>query len=240
MKDSSIETISLEKSINAVILASGRGSNAKALLEYCRTSENLNANIPWDIKLIVTDNHDAGVIQVANDFDIPVIVLPFPKVNKEDRDQRRQKYSTELAAQIKRFDDSITFAICAGFMKIVTVDFLNAFKEPNLNLYRVINIHPSLLPSFPGANAYRDAFEYGVSISGATTHFVDEKVDHGPIIDQSSFKRVGEDTLESFKVRGLEQEYPLFVNTLKLIQNNKLRFINQPDNQRLVINVLRD
>lgn len=240
MKDSSIATISLEKTINAVILASGRGSNAKALLDYCHSSENLNSNFKWQVNLIVSDNRDAGVLNIANDYNIPTLIVPYPKGGKGNREIRRQNYSRELSQQITDLCPDISFAICAGFMKILTKEFLSVFEDKTLPIYRVINIHPSLLPSFPGANAYKDAYEYGVTISGATTHFVDEKVDHGPIIDQVCFERDCDDSLDQFKGKGLKLEHPLFVNTLKLIQNNKLRFLKQSDSERLIIKVLKD
>jgi phosphoribosylglycinamide formyltransferase-1 len=240
LKDSFIETISLSNPINAVLLASGRGSNAKALLEYCRSEENLKSQNPWNICLIITDNPNAGIISIAKDFGVHCEVVEYPKGTKENAVERREQYSASLIKTLKINEAEITFAICAGFMKILTSSFLDYFKESHIELSRVINIHPSLLPSFPGAHAYEDAFAYGVAVSGATTHFVDEKIDNGPIIAQSIFNRSPSDTLGSFKAKGLSQEHPLFVKTLKIIQNNKLRFIEQPQNSRLVVQIIED
>lgn len=225
MKDSFIEQISLNKSINAVILASGRGSNARALMEYCQTSENQNAKNSWKICGVISDNPAAGVLQLAENLGIKAIALNYPKGTKEDIQARRNQYSIDLANRIKGMSEKIDFVICAGFMKILTKDFLDQFKDPSLPLYRVINIHPSLLPSFTGANGYADAFQYGVKYSGVTTHFVDEQVDHGPILLQDVFPRHADDTLDQFKARGLQREHQLYIKTLKVIQNNRLRFV---------------
>lgn len=224
-------------------MASGRGSNARALIEYCSSLENLNNEIKWNICAVISDRPNAGVLEIATDLGVKSVSLPYPKGQAANAVERRTKYSNELANKIKQIGEELShpidFVICAGFMKILTRDFLVCFKDPKLPFYRVLNIHPSLLPAFAGANAYEDAFHYGVKVSGATTHFVDEQVDHGPIILQQYFERKADDTIEDFKSRGLSVEHPLFIKTLKNIQNNKLRFISS-DNERLFVKVLED
>jgi phosphoribosylglycinamide formyltransferase-1 len=91
-----------------------------------------------------------------------------------------------------------------------------------LKLNRVVNIHPSLLPSFPGKNGYGDAFDYGVKVSGVTVHFVDDGIDTGPILLQESFVRDSNDTLESFKTKGLELEHLIYPKALDMIMNDQI------------------
>jgi folate-dependent phosphoribosylglycinamide formyltransferase PurN len=110
----------------------------------------------------------------------------------------------------------IDYVVLCGYMRILSPLFLQPFKDPQ-GFYRVINIHPSYLPSFPGADAYGDAFAAGVTESGITIHLVDEQVDHGPILAQEKFVRLPEDTLETFKARGLAVEHRLYPATLQNI-----------------------
>ncbi|MGB0452454.1 MAG: formyltransferase family protein, partial [Bacteriovoracaceae bacterium] len=117
----------------------------------------------------------------------------------------------------------VDYILCAGFMKILSKKFLEYFQSEDHKIYKVVNIHPSLLPSFPGKNGYGDAFHYGVKVAGVTTHFVDEKIDNGPILYQESFKRLDSDDLESFTSRGLSVEYELYKKTIQVLQNNNFK-----------------
>jgi phosphoribosylglycinamide formyltransferase-1 len=120
---------------------------------------------------------------------------------------------------------SFDYIILAGYMRILSPKFLNHFRDPR-GFFRVINIHPSLLPAFPGKCAYEDAFNYGVKISGITVHLVDEQVDHGAILAQQSFPRLPDDTLETFKARGLAVEHALYPAVLREISNNGIKMDN--------------
>jgi folate-dependent phosphoribosylglycinamide formyltransferase PurN len=107
-------------------------------------------------------------------------------------------------------------------MRVLTPLFLNAFKHPD-GYFRVINIHPSLLPDFPGASGYEDAFAAGVPESGITVHLVDEHVDHGPILAQARFQREPGDTIETFKARGLALEHQLFPRVLQQVSKEGIK-----------------
>ena len=113
------------------------------------------------------------------------------------------------------------WALLAGYMRLMTPLLLNHFKRED-GLYQMINIHPSLLPSFAGVDGYGDAFRYGVKVSGCTVHLVDEGMDSGPILLQDVFKRESKDTLESFKSRGMALEYEVYAKALKHLNDDTL------------------
>lgn len=173
------------------VLASGRGSNLQALIENVE-----NGFIPAEIALVVSDKAEAPALNRASQHGIE-------RAEFTDKDfPGREIFDRELAGFIKA--KNIDLICLAGFMRILGTDFVGAF--PN----GIINIHPSLLPSFPGLNAQRQALEYGVKYSGCTVHFVDEGMDTGPIIGQRAVPVFENDTVESLSGRILEQEHQLY------------------------------
>jgi phosphoribosylglycinamide formyltransferase-1 len=131
----------------------------------------------------------------------------------------RREHELRLLAELDKY--KVDFVVLAGYMRILSSTFLRRFSDSR-GFYRVINIHPSLLPAFPGKSAYEDAFDSGVEVSGVTIHFVDEKVDHGPILAQESFPRLANDTLNTFTSRGLALEHTLYPRTLQMLVEGKL------------------
>lgn len=234
MKDNFIEKILQKTKINAVILASGRGSNARALFEYIASDDNLKSSHSWNLNGILSDNENAPVLQFAKENNIPSFYIPYSKDKNIPLSDRRKDHNHRLIEKIKSLNTEIDFVFCAGYMKVLTKDFLDFFHDKEDDVYRVINIHPSLLPSFPGVNGYRDAFNYGVKKSGVTVHFVDEKIDHGTIIDQAVFERMDDDDLNSFSARGLEKEHILYVDVIKKLQNNKYLIKNTENNRKYI------
>ncbi len=152
-----------------VFLASGRGSNFEAVLESLQKGKILG--IP---SFLVTDNPNAQAIGIASRFQVPVKVLDYKSYAK------KEEYHLDLLRTLKEISPDLIVA--CGYMRILKPEIIRAF--PN----RIINIHPSLLPAFPGLNSQKQAFEYGVKITGCTAHFVDEGVDSGPIILQGVVK----------------------------------------------------
>jgi formyltetrahydrofolate-dependent phosphoribosylglycinamide formyltransferase len=118
------------------------------------------------------------------------------------------------------------YIVLAGYMRVLSPAFLKHYRDEN-GFFRVINIHPSMLPAFPGKNAYEDAFAAGATESGITVHLVDEEVDHGPILAQRAFPRLTDDTLETFKARGLALEHELFPQVLQKLAKNGLSAITK-------------
>ncbi len=175
--------------ICAAILASGNGSNAENILRHARTYPS-KISIP----LVITNNPDAYVITRARNLGVPCEVIP----------RGSSKHMQEGRILKALVENGITHIFLAGYMQILGQHFIDAFPD------RIVNIHPSLLPAFPGRDAYSEAFNANVPESGVTLHYVDEGVDTGPIIAQKKFPRLPDDTLETFRARGLQLEYEIY------------------------------
>jgi phosphoribosylglycinamide formyltransferase-1 len=180
------------------VLASGRGSNFKAIAQK---AENV------EIVLLVVDKSDAKAIEIAKDLNIPYKVIDRKILNKED-------FEREIINILDSYN--VELVVLAGFMRILGTEFVEHFK------WRVMNIHPSLLPSFPGLHAQKQALEYGVKISGCTVHFVDAGTDTGPIILQSAVCVLEDDTEESLSSRILEEEHKIYPFAVSLFAQNRL------------------
>jgi phosphoribosylglycinamide formyltransferase-1 len=189
-------------SLSIAIFVSGRGSNMKAILDA-----KARGQLAADIAVVVSNNPDAPALEIAKQHGIATIAISHRGLT---RDEHEEKLLAALAPL------KIDFVVLAGYMRILTSKFLQAFRHAD-GYFRVINIHPSLLPAFPGAAGYDEAFAYGVRLSGITVHLVDEQVDHGPILAQECFPRFEDDTLETFKARGLELEHQLYPAVLQRI-----------------------
>lgn len=173
------------------VLASGRGSNLQALIDAVE-----QGYIPAQLAVVVSDKPEAPALERASRHGIETAVFlgsAFPD---------RKSFDAELAGFLK--GKEVDLVCLAGFMRILGADFVRVF--PN----RIINIHPSLLPAFPGLNAQKQALDYGVKFSGCTVHFVDEGMDTGPIIGQRVVPVLEGDTVESLSARILEQEHQLY------------------------------
>ena len=188
------------------VFASGRGSNFKALAERCQ-----DAAFSCVVACLVTDDPSAPAVAVARDFQIPVHVI--------DAGPRRGRLRPGAEADIVRHcrDENVQLIVLAGFMRILEGDVLSEFAG------RVINIHPSLLPSFKGLNAQRQAFEHGVKLAGCTVHFVDTSLDGGPIILQSAVAVRDDDDVDSLRARILSEEHRIVARAADLFARGRLR-----------------
>lgn len=198
-------------SLQLVIFVSGRGSNMEAILQSIRDGE-LDASVG----LVFSNDPNAKALATAREFGIKTASIANSGLS-------RSEHETKVRELLRAH--SFDYIILAGYMRILSPQFLNHFKDPR-GFFRVINIHPSLLPAFPGKSAYEDAFNYGVKVSGITIHLVDEQVDHGAILAQQSFRRLDDDTLETFKARGLAVEHALYPAVLREISNNGISVKN--------------
>lgn len=189
------------------ILISGRGTNMEAI---CR--HTMKGDIDADIVMVCSDNCSAPGLETASRMGYETIVIPYNSKKRSDAEK-------ELIEILVR--NRIDWIVLAGFMKILSPLFVSRFSG------RIVNIHPSLLPSFPGSNSIEDAWSYGVRITGVTIHIVDEKVDHGPILAQKSVHVMDDDTLEDLEKKIHEVEHELYWKTLKSLFQNKLRFFNR-------------
>jgi len=187
--------------LRVVLFASGRGSNAQVLMELSKKLTNFH------IVAVATDHSNAPVVHKANEYGIDVII------NEKVKGQSKLEYEALWVEKLSELSHHM--GLLCGYMKILGPTFLNYYWCSNQSIYKLINIHPSLLPAYPGLDAYRRAFENRDSISGVTLHLVDEEVDSGAILMQESFERVDDEAFESFEQRGLKLEHILFP---KLIQ----------------------
>ena len=197
----------MQKKINCIILASGNGSNALNLIRvfHIDTKEHKNAVCGINISAVVSNIENAPVIEKVRLAapDIPVFFLPYASVSE------RENFEKELENIIKRFN--INCIILAGFMRILSKEFVSKFHK------KIINIHPSLLPSFKGKDAIKSAFDYGVKYTGVTVHYVTPEVDAGPVICQEVVKIEDTDTVESLELKIHDIEHKIYPAALKKI-----------------------
>lgn len=190
--------------LNLIILISGRGSNLKAIIDSIE-SKKLQAKI----LCVISDNPNAYGLNIAKEHGIETIVLDYKKFSS------KADYEKKLLEILKQKNPDL---IClAGYMRIVGKEIVSAFKN------KIINIHPALLPSFPGLHAQKQAIDYGVKVSGCTVHFVDEGCDTGPIILQKVVKVDENDDEESLSKKILEQEHIAYSEAISLIAQNRVR-----------------
>jgi len=190
---------------NIAIFASGRGSNFLAIAKAIKSGRLRKANLAF----LLCDNPDAPFINKAKKLKIKVVLIkPEAHTVKEDFENKVIRYLRE---------NKIKLIVLAGFMRILSRKFVAAYRN------KIINIHPSLLPAFKGKEGIKDAYEYGVKVTGVTVHFVDEKMDHGPIIMQREVRIEGRDTLPSLENKIHKIEHQLYPKAIELLIDNKLR-----------------
>jgi phosphoribosylglycinamide formyltransferase-1 len=186
-----------------VVLASGRGSNFQAIIDAIDRGE-----VPARCTGLVTDNPAAYAISRAEKANIPAFIVDYSKLPS------RESYEEELLRVL--FDLSADLYVLAGYMRIIGAGIVSAFRG------RMINIHPALLPSFPGLHAQRQALVYGVRVSGCTVHFVDEGVDSGPVILQACVPVLPGDDEDTLAARILEEEHRCLPEAIRLFCDDRL------------------
>lgn len=189
------------------VLASGSGTDLQSIIDA--SEKNM---INAEVIVVITDNKDAYVLKRAGNHTIPGIILTPGGKNKEDFDE---EIDTIL------IDHKIDLVVGAGYMRILSPGFVKKWHG------KLINIHPALLPSFKGANGQGDAFEYGVKLSGCTTHFMDDQMDHGPIILQAAVKVKKGDDRDSLAKRILEVEHQILPRTIDLFEKGQLKIVGR-------------
>ena len=196
------------------VLVSGSGSNLQAILDAIER-KTLDA----ECRVVLSNRPGVFALSRAEKAGVQTITLDHKEFPS------REAFDLELIATLKQA--GVEWIALAGFMRVLTPPFLEAFKD------RVVNIHPSLLPAFPGVNAQKQAFEYGVKVTGCTVHFVDQGVDSGPVILQRAVPVRDDDTAESLKDRILSAEHELFPEALSLIAQG--RVVKSHDGRRIII-----
>lgn len=186
------------------ILLSGRGSNFEAIANNIESGKIANA----EIAVVISNREDAGGIEIARSRGLEAVAIPSKGKAREDHDR-------EMVAALQKHHVDL---IClAGYMRLLSPWFVKQFP------HKILNIHPSLLPAFPGLEAQQQAFAYGVRVTGCTVHFVDEELDHGPIIVQKAVAVQDRDDEHTLAERILEQEHMAYSEAINLVLNREFR-----------------
>jgi len=185
------------------VLLSGRGSNFEAIANNIAASK-----IPASIVVVISNRPQAPGLELARERGLKAVCIPSKGLERED-------YDRLLIDELR--DNEVDLICLAGFMRILSARFVREFRN------RVLNIHPSLLPSFPGLDAQHQAVEHGVKFSGCTVHFVDEGPDTGPIIKQAAVEIQDEDTAESLAERILAEEHRIYSEAINFVLAGRFR-----------------
>jgi phosphoribosylglycinamide formyltransferase-1 len=185
------------------VLLSGRGSNFEALAESIAAGR-----IPAEIAIVVSNRDGAPGLERAQHRGIPATVIP-------SKGLEREAYDRKVAALLN--EKKVDLVCLAGYMRMLSPYFVAAFSN------RILNIHPSLLPAFPGLEAQRQALEFGVKVSGCTVHFVDENLDAGPIILQAAVGVRDADTVETLSARILAEEHRIYSEAVRIVLEGRFR-----------------
>jgi phosphoribosylglycinamide formyltransferase 1 len=202
--------------LRVAVLASGRGSNLQAVIDAIDAGE-----VHAQIVAVISNKKDAAALERARQHGLPdLFVDPKPFAGRPDS---REAYDRALLEILQ--EHQVELVLLAGYMKIVTAVLVNAFAN------RMMNIHPALLPMFPGLDVHKKAIDWGCKLAGCTVHFVTEGVDEGPIILQAAVPILDSDTAESLSARILEQEHKIYPRAVQLFAEGRLSI----DGRRVLI-----
>jgi phosphoribosylglycinamide formyltransferase-1 len=185
------------------ILLSGRGSNFLALSDAIESGE-----IPANIVLVISNREEAPGLEHARKRGYKALFIP-------SKGKKREDFDREMVEELKK--EKVDVICLAGFMRLLSSYFVQQFPT------QILNIHPSLLPAFPGLEGQKQALEWGAKVTGCTVHFVDEALDHGPIIVQRSVPVEDEDDEETLSHRILEQEHKMYPEALRLVCEDRVQ-----------------
>jgi phosphoribosylglycinamide formyltransferase-1 len=193
----------MSRPLKVAVLASGRGSNLQAIIDAIE-NKRLNAVI----SLVISDKEDAYALKRAKKHKIPHLFLDPNKYSS------KSEYEIILVQKLKQ--QAVELVVLAGWMRLLGNEFIKNYPDA------IINIHPSLLPAFPGSNAQKQAFDYGVKYTGCTVHFVDNGMDTGPIIAQQVVPVSPDDTLDSLTHKILMEEHLILPNVIQLFSEGRI------------------
>jgi phosphoribosylglycinamide formyltransferase-1 len=189
------------------ILLSGRGSNFEAI------AKNIEAGaLGAEIAVVIGNRPEARGLEIARSRGLNAVCLPSKGLDRE-------VYDRQVIAELRR--NQVDLVCLAGYMRLLSATFIREFPE------RILNIHPSLLPAFPGLDAQRQALDHGVRISGCTVHFVDEDLDAGPIIIQAAVPVHDDDTVEILSARILAQEHRIYTEAIGIVLSGRYRIVGR-------------
>ncbi len=199
------------------VLLSGRGSNFEALADSVAAGRIPNA----EIAIVISNRENAPGLEKARARGIPALAIP-------SRGLEREAYDKLVLAALA--DKKVDLVCLAGYMRLLSPAFVAAFRN------RILNIHPSLLPAFPGLESQRQALEHGAKFSGCTVHFVDENLDAGPIILQAAVPIQDDDTAETLSERVLREEHRIYTEAVRIILEGRYRI----DGRRVLVDSQND
>ena len=185
------------------VLCSGSGTNLQAIIDSVKSDY-----IPADIAIVVSDKKDAYALVRAKEAGIDTLVLDIKDFGS------REDFDKEMIRHLKK--NKVELVVLAGYMRLLNPCFIREYRD------RIINVHPALLPSFKGTHAIKDALKYGVKVTGATVHFVDEDLDNGPIILQNAVGIKEGDTEETLLERVHKEEHKIYPEAIRLFAEGRL------------------
>ena len=191
--------------IKVGVLASGRGSNLQAIIDAVG-----NKTLAADIAVVISDRADSFALTRARQHGVAAV-----HISAKEYKGRRDEYDALLVQELKKFN--VDLVVLAGFMRIVTGVLVRSYP------HRIMNIHPALLPAFPGLHVQQAAIDHGVKFSGCTVHFVDEGMDTGPIVIQAVVPVLDNDTEDTLSARILKQEHTIFPRAIQLYAEGRLK-----------------
>ena len=195
-----------QRKLRLGVLGSGSGTNCQALLDACAKPD-----FPAEIVVIISDVENAKILDRSRQAGIEALYIPPGKFRTKLEPDVEQRYVAALRER------HVELVCLAGFMRVLKDDFLNAFPG------RVINIHPALLPAFPGLQSWKQALDHGAKVAGCTVHFVDAGVDSGPIILQAAVPVLDSDTAQTLHARIQVEEHRIYPEAVRLIAEGRLR-----------------
>ena len=190
--------------MNFAVLASGNGTNLQAIIKAVKGKQ-----IKASLKVVFSDKANAFALERARKAGVPVVAHLDPK-----KFESREAFDLAVVDLLKK--EGIELVVLAGYMRILSPSFIAAYRD------RIMNIHPALLPAFKGAHAIKDALKFGVKVTGVTVHFVDEEVDHGPIIAQAAVEIKPNDTYDTLAERIHGAEHQLYPYAISLFVRGKI------------------
>jgi phosphoribosylglycinamide formyltransferase-1 len=193
---------------NLGILLSGRGSNFEAIAKNVAAGHIPNARIA----VVISNRADAAGLEIARKLGLTALVIP-------SKEKQREEHDREVVAALHRHE--VDLVCLAGYMRLLSPWFVKQFPR------RILNIHPSLLPAFPGLEAQEQAFAYGAKVTGCTVHFVDEELDHGPIIVQKTVPVLDDDDEHTLATRILEQEHIAYSDAIRIVLSGDFKIVGR-------------
>jgi phosphoribosylglycinamide formyltransferase-1 len=193
------------------ILLSGRGSNFEAIARNIATGK-----LAAEIAVVISNKPDAAGLETARRLGLKAVALP-------SKGLERETYDRQVISEMK--SNQVDLVCMAGYMRLLSAAFIREYPQ------RILNIHPSLLPAFPGLDAQHQAFDYGVRVSGCTVHFVDEQLDHGPIVLQAAVPVLASDSAESLAARILAEEHRIYSEAISIVLDGRYRI----DGRRVIM-----